>query len=70
MAIDSLHAVENTNLIVEEVVPRLNSHVDCEVGLTLEIDAKLVDGFDKATTRTVSDNSRTLGFGRQGPEER
>jgi hypothetical protein len=49
-------------LIVEEVIERLTSLVGCEVEISLEISAKLPDGFDEATIRTVSENSRTLKF--------
>lgn len=49
-------------LIVEEVIERLTSLVGCEVEITLEISARLSEGFDEATIRTVSENSRTLKF--------
>lgn len=49
-------------LIVEEVIERLTSLVGCEVEITLEISARLPEGFDEATIRTVSENSRTLKF--------
>ncbi|MCB8944346.1 MAG: ATP-binding protein [Ardenticatenaceae bacterium] len=49
-------------LIVEEVIERLTSLVGCEVEISLEISAKLPEGFDEATIRTVSENSRTLKF--------
>jgi hypothetical protein len=49
-------------LIVEEVIERLTSLVECEVTISLEISAKLPEGFDEATIRTISENSRTLKF--------
>ena len=49
-------------LIVEEVIERLTSLVGCEVEISLEISARLPEGFDEATIRTVSENSRTLKF--------
>jgi hypothetical protein len=49
-------------LIVEEVIERLTGLVGCEVEISLEISAKLPEGFDEATIRTVSENSRTLKF--------
>ncbi|MCB9432046.1 MAG: hypothetical protein H6668_08675 [Ardenticatenaceae bacterium] len=49
-------------LIVEEVIERLTSLVGCDVEISLEISAKLPEGFDEATIRTVSENSRTLKF--------
>ena len=56
-------------LIVEEVIQRLTSQVGCEVEITIEIKARKADGFEEATVRTVSENSRTLKFERYGFEE-
>ena len=56
-------------LIVEEVIERLTSLVDCDVEISLEISANLPEGFDEATIRTVSENSRTLKFDQFGFEE-
>jgi hypothetical protein len=36
--------------------------VGCEVDISVEINARLPEGFDEATIRTVSENSRTLKF--------
>ncbi len=49
-------------LIVEEVIERLTSLVNCDVEISIEIRAKLPQGFDEATMRTVGENSRTLKF--------
>ncbi|MFQ5434963.1 MAG: hypothetical protein ACE5FD_08815, partial [Anaerolineae bacterium] len=49
-------------LIVEEVIERLTSLVGCDVEITLEINARLPEGFDESTIRTVSENGRTLKF--------
>lgn len=49
-------------LVVEEVIERLTSLVNCDVEITLEINAKLFEGFDESIIRTVSENSRTLKF--------
>jgi hypothetical protein len=49
-------------LIVEEVIERLTSIVGCEVDISVEINARLPEGFDEAITRTVNENSRTLKF--------
>jgi hypothetical protein len=49
-------------VIVEEVVQRLTSQVGCEVEVAVEIEARYAEGFDEATIRTVSENSRTLKF--------
>jgi hypothetical protein len=56
-------------VIVEEVIERLTSLVGCEVEITLEINAKLAEGFDESTVRTISENSRTLKFEHYGFEE-
>ncbi|HEX3050649.1 MAG TPA: DUF499 domain-containing protein [Aggregatilineaceae bacterium] len=49
-------------LIVEEVIQRLTSLTGCEVEIMLEIGAYRAEGFDEATVRTISENSRTLKF--------
>ena len=54
---------------MDEVVQRLTSQLGCDVEVTLEIAARLPDGFDDATVRTVSENSRTLKFDDYGFEE-
>jgi hypothetical protein len=67
--IDPTRVNRDMGVIVEEVVERLTSQVGCEVELNLEIAATLPDGFDEATVRTVSENSRTLKFEHFGFEE-
>jgi len=47
---------------VEEVIERLTAQLGCEVEITLEIGARLPEGFDEATIRTINENSRTLRF--------
>ncbi|MBK8988277.1 MAG: DUF499 domain-containing protein [Chloroflexi bacterium] len=56
-------------LIVEEVIERLTSIVGCDVEISVEINARMPDGFDEGTIRTVSENSRTLKFRHYGFEE-
>jgi predicted AAA+ superfamily ATPase len=67
--IDPQRVNKHMGLIVEEVIERLTSQVGCEVEITLEIGAKLPDGFDESTVRTISENSRTLKFEHYGFEE-
>ncbi|TVR19705.1 MAG: ATP-binding protein [Anaerolineaceae bacterium] len=55
--------------IVEEIVQRLTSLTGTQVEITLEISAERASGFDDATVRTISENSRTLKFKNHGFEE-
>lgn len=56
-------------MIVEEVIQHLTSLSGCDVNITLEISARLNEGFDEAIMRTVNENSRTLKFKNSGFEE-
>ncbi len=47
---------------VQNVVAHLGAAADEEVSIVIEIRARSEDGFDDATTRTVSENCRTLKF--------
>ncbi len=69
VAVDAQRVNKEMGLIVEEVIQRLTSQVGCEVEITIEIKARKADGFEEATVRTVSENSRTLKFERYGFEE-
>jgi predicted AAA+ superfamily ATPase len=62
VTLDSQRVNREMGLIVEEVIERLTSIVGCEVDISVEINARLPEGFDEATIRTVSENSRTLKF--------
>jgi len=63
VALDPQRVNREMGLIVEEVIERLTSLIDCEVEISLEVSARLPEGFDEATIRTISENSRTLKFG-------
>jgi hypothetical protein len=67
--IDPQRVHKDMGVIVEEVVQRLTSQVDCEVEVTVEIQAERPEGFDEGTVRTISENSRTLKFDHYGFEE-
>ena len=41
----------------------------CDVEVSVEIQARRAAGFDEGTIRTVSENSRTLGFEESGFEK-
>ncbi|MCC7209566.1 MAG: ATP-binding protein, partial [Anaerolineae bacterium] len=60
--LDPRRANREMATIVEEVIARLVSEAGTEVTLTVEISASRMLGFDEATVRTVSENSRTLKF--------
>ncbi len=55
--------------IINEVIVQLTQFADAEVSITLELHARRAQGFDDATVRTVSENSRTLKFDDFGFED-
>lgn len=67
--IDSQRPTKDFTVIVEEIIQRLTSLTGTEVTITLEISANRSSGFDDATIRTISENSRTLKFKNHGFEE-
>jgi hypothetical protein len=62
VTIDPQRVNREIGVIVEEVIQRLTSLTGCEVQITLEIGASRPEGFDEASIRTISENSRTLKF--------
>lgn len=54
--------------IAEEVLAHLVGHPGADVTVTLEIVARLPDGANEHTVRTVTENCRTLGFESHGFE--
>jgi len=62
VSIDAQRINREIGLVVEEVIQRLTSLTGCNVQIHLEIGAERPDGFDEATVRTISENSRTLKF--------
>lgn len=48
--------------IAQEIIQHFSSSMDTEVNITLEIEAISKNGFDENIRRTVTENSRTLGF--------
>lgn len=69
VSIDPQRVNKDVGLIVEEVIERMSSELNCEVEITMEIRANKPDGFDESKIRTVSENSRTLKFDDFGFEE-
>ena len=68
-SLDPQRANKDMALIVEEIIQRLTSLTGTEVDITVEISAHRPEGFDDATVRTVSENSRTLKFRNHGFEQ-
>jgi hypothetical protein len=48
--------------IIEAIVEQLTTIPNAEVTLKLEIDAEVPSGLDRSKTRTLIENSNTLGF--------
>lgn len=69
VTLDPLRANKEMALIVEEVIQRLTSLTGTNVRIIIEISAERSAGFDDATIRTVSENSRTLKFKHYGFED-
>ena len=55
--------------IVEEIISRLAAEPGTDLAITLEIRGDRDAGFDDATVRTVSENSRTLNLDDHGFED-
>lgn len=68
MSIDPHRTNREVGMIVDEIIQRLTGLTGTAVKITLEISAHREDGFDEATQRTISENSRTLKFRSHGFE--
>lgn len=68
VTLDPQRANREMATIVEEIIQRLTSLTGTDVQITLEISAERSSGFDDATIRTISENSRTLRFKNHGFE--
>lgn len=60
--ISSDRPARDVHQIVEAIIEQLTTIPDCEVNITLEIDAESPQGFDKSKVRTLMENANTLGF--------
>ena len=67
--IDPKRPMRDLSQIVEEIVTRLAAEPGTDLAITLEIRGDRADGFDDATMRTISENSRTLNFEEHGFED-
>jgi len=55
-------AMRDLSQIADEIILRLASLPGVDVSITVDIEGRHGDGFDDATMRTISENSRTLNF--------
>jgi hypothetical protein len=69
VTLDPQRVNREVNTIVDEIIQRLTSQPGTVVEITLEISAQREAGFDESTTRTISENSRTLKFKAHGFEQ-
>ena len=58
--LDNTRVIRDLQKYLDEVITHLSSVDNCEVELSLEVNANAADGFSQATVRTVSENCRTL----------
>ena len=55
--------------VANEIIARLASLPGADVRITVEIESEHGEGFDDATVRTFSENSRMLNFNSHGFED-
>ena len=60
--IDPQRPMRDLSQIVEEIITRLAAEPGIDLEITLEISGRRANGFDDVTTRTISENSRTLNL--------
>lgn len=60
--VDPKRASKKMNELIDEVIQHLTSLVDCDVEISVEINATRPSGFDDTTCRVIRENTRTLGF--------
>jgi hypothetical protein len=68
VTLDATRVGRDAGKIADEVIAHLSGLVGAEVKVTLEIEARIPNGVPENTVRTVTENSRTLEFDRQGFE--
>ena len=64
--VDPQRAMRDLSQIADEIIVRLASLSGADVKITVEIESVHGEGFDDATMRTISENSRTLNFSDHG----
>ncbi len=58
--LDTTRINRDVQRLVEEVISHLISADGCKIEVSLEVNAKTLDGFPPPTVRTISENCRTL----------
>jgi len=66
--LDAQRVGRDAGRIAEEVIAHLGGLVGAELSVTLEISARVEDGFPEQVVRTVTENGRALKFKLQGFE--
>ena len=66
--IEAKRSVLKFGEIANEIIQRLEADSDY-LEITIEIKSQRAKGFDDATMRTISENSRTLNFDEHGFED-
>ncbi len=67
--LDNTRVIRDLQKYLDEVIMHLSSVDGCEVELSLEVGAKVANGFPQGTVRTVSENCRTLRMDNFGFEK-
>ncbi|MCY4538911.1 MAG: DUF499 domain-containing protein [Chloroflexi bacterium] len=67
--VDPQRAMRDLSQIADEIIVRLAAIPGADVRVTVEIESVQGDGFDDATVRAISENSRTLNFDSHDFEE-
>ena len=58
--LDNTRVIRDLQKYLDEIVNLLSSADNCEVELTLEVNAHAENGFPQTTVRNVSENCKTL----------
>ena len=58
--LDNTRVIRDLQRYIDEVISHLNTVDDCEVELSLEVNANAAGGFPQPIVRTISENCRTL----------
>ncbi len=58
--LDNTRVIRDLQKYLDEVITHLSTVDNCEVELSLEVNAQATDGFPQSTVRTISENCRTL----------
>jgi len=69
VTVDPARVGRDASRIADEVVAHLAGLVGATVTVTLEVDVTIPSGAPEHVVRTVTENSRTLGFTNQGFEK-